>query len=39
VRALSGLHVLQQGKLQLYLVYIAATLIGLLVWQLMGSGW
>jgi hydrogenase-4 component B len=39
VRALSGLHVMQQGRLQLYLVYIAATLIALLVWQLLGRGW
>jgi len=38
VRALSRLHVIQQGRLQLYLVYIAATLVVLLVWQLVGSG-
>jgi hypothetical protein len=32
--ALSRLKVIQQGRLQLYLVYIAATLVALLVWQL-----
>ena len=34
VRALSRLHAIQQGRLQLYLVYIAVTLVVLLVWQL-----
>jgi len=38
VRALSRVHAIQQGRLQLYLVYIAATLVVLLVWQLVGSG-
>ena len=38
VRALSRLHAIQQGRLQLYLVYIAVTLVALLVWQLMGMG-
>jgi hypothetical protein len=34
VRALSRIHAIQQGRLQLYLVYIAVTLVVLLVWQL-----
>jgi hydrogenase-4 component B len=34
VRTLSRLHAIQQGRLQLYLVYIAVTLVVLLVWQL-----
>ncbi len=38
VRALSRLHAIQQGRLQLYLVYIAVTLVALLVWQLTGMG-
>jgi len=38
VQALSRLHVIQQGRLQLYLVYIAVTLVVLLVWQLTGTG-
>jgi hydrogenase-4 component B len=38
VRALSRLHAIQQGRLQLYLVYIAVTLVVLLVWQLAGMG-
>jgi hydrogenase-4 component B len=38
VRVLSRLHVIQQGRVQLYLVYIAVTLVVLLVWQLMGTG-
>jgi hydrogenase-4 component B len=38
VRALSRLHVIQQGRLQLYLVYIAVTLVVLLVWQLVEVG-
>jgi hydrogenase-4 component B len=36
IRALSRLRVIQQGHLHLYLVYIALTLVALLVWQLMG---
>src|SRR6202162_2674996 len=36
VEALSRLKVIQQGRLQLYLVYIAVTLVVLLVWQLAG---
>jgi hypothetical protein len=38
VRALSRLHVIQQGRLQIYLVYIAVTLVVLLVWQLVKVG-
>ena len=38
VRALSRLRVIQHGRLQLYLVYIAVTLVVLLVWQLTGVG-
>jgi hydrogenase-4 component B len=38
VEALSRLRVIQQGRLQLYLVYIAVTLVALLVWQLAGGG-
>jgi hydrogenase-4 component B len=38
LRAISRIKVIQQGQLQLYLVYIAATLVALLVWQLAGSG-
>ncbi|HEY6931282.1 MAG TPA: proton-conducting transporter membrane subunit [Thermoanaerobaculia bacterium] len=38
VRALSRLHAIQQGRLQVYLVYIAATLVALLIWQLAGMG-
>jgi hypothetical protein len=38
VRILSRLHAIQQGRLQVYLVYIAVTLVVLLVWQLMGKG-
>jgi len=38
VRALSRVHAIQQGRLQLYLVYIAVTLVVLLVWQLSGTG-
>lgn len=36
VRALSRLHAIQQGRVQLYLVYIAVTLVVLLIWQLAG---
>ncbi len=36
VAALSRLRVIQQGRLQLYLVYIAVTLVALLAWQLAG---
>jgi hypothetical protein len=36
VRALSRLKVIQQGRIQLYLVYIAVTLVALLAWQLAG---
>jgi hydrogenase-4 component B len=38
VRALSRLRVIQQGRVQLYLVYIAVTLVALLAWQLAGGG-
>ena len=38
VRVLSQLRVIQQGRVQLYIVYIVATLVALLVWQLMGPG-
>jgi NADH:ubiquinone oxidoreductase subunit 5 (subunit L)/multisubunit Na+/H+ antiporter MnhA subunit len=38
VRALSRVHAIQQGRLQIYLVYIAVTLVALLVWQLTGTG-
>jgi hydrogenase-4 component B len=38
LRAISRIKVIQQGQLQLYLVYIAVTLVALLVWQLAGSG-
>jgi hydrogenase-4 component B len=38
VRVLSRLHAIQQGRLQLYLVYIAVTLVALLIWQLAGMG-
>jgi hypothetical protein len=38
VRALSRIHAIQQGRLQVYLVYIAVTLVVLLVWQLVGTG-
>jgi hydrogenase-4 component B len=38
IRALSRLRVIQQGRLQLYLVYIAVTLVVLLVWQLVEVG-
>lgn len=38
VRALSRLHAIQQGRLQLYLVYIAVTLVVLLIWQLARKG-
>jgi hydrogenase-4 component B len=34
VRTLSRIRILQQGRVQLYLVYIAVTLITLLIWQL-----
>ncbi len=36
-RALSQLRVIQQGRVQLYLVYIVVTLVALLLWQLMGA--
>jgi formate hydrogenlyase subunit 3/multisubunit Na+/H+ antiporter MnhD subunit len=38
VRAISRLHVIQQGRVQLYLVYIAVTLVVLLLWQVRGMG-
>ena len=38
IRALGRIRALQQGRLQLYLVYIAATLVALLVWQLTAAG-
>jgi hydrogenase-4 component B len=37
VRALSRVRIIQQGRIQLYLVYIAITLIVLLIWQLAGA--
>jgi hydrogenase-4 component B len=37
VRSLSRLHVIQQGRIQLYLAYVLLTLLALLVWQLAGS--
>jgi hydrogenase-4 component B len=36
LRTLDRFHVLQQGRLHLYLAYIAVTLVVLLVWQLTG---
>ncbi len=36
IQALSRVRIIQQGRIQLYLVYIAATLVILLVWQLAG---
>ncbi|MBI5867347.1 MAG: hypothetical protein HZB43_03525 [candidate division Zixibacteria bacterium] len=36
IQALSRVRIIQQGRVQLYLVYIAATLVILLVWQLAG---
>jgi hypothetical protein len=38
VRMLSRLRILQHGRIHLYLAYIFATLILLLVWQLSGAG-
>lgn len=38
VHALSRLKVIQQGRLQIYLVYIAVTLVALLIWQLSAAG-
>jgi hydrogenase-4 component B len=38
VRAFSRLRVIQQGRLQVYLVYIAVTLVVLLIWQLSPAG-
>lgn len=38
VRTLSQLRILQHGRIHLYLIYIFATLIMLLVWQLSGLG-
>jgi hydrogenase-4 component B len=38
LRALSQLRVIQQGRVQLYVVYIVATLVALLVFELMGTG-
>jgi formate hydrogenlyase subunit 3/multisubunit Na+/H+ antiporter MnhD subunit len=37
VRALSRLRVIQQGRVQLYVIYIVATLVVLLFWQLLGA--
>jgi len=37
IRELSRVRVIQQGRLNLYLVYIAVTLIALLFWQLGGN--
>jgi hydrogenase-4 component B len=36
LRALSRLEVLQQGRIQLYLVYVIVTLVALLIWQFTG---
>ena len=36
LRAVSYLEILQRGRIQLYLVYVIATLIALLVWQFAG---
>jgi hydrogenase-4 component B len=38
VRALSRLRVIQQGRVQLYIVYIVATLVALLIFELTGAG-
>jgi len=38
VRAFSQLRVIQQGRVQLYVIYIVATLVVLLFWQLLGAG-
>jgi hypothetical protein len=38
VRGLARLRVIQQGRLQLYLVYIAVTLVVLLIWQVIEVG-
>jgi len=38
VQALAQLRVIQQGRLQLYLVYIAITLVVLLIWQIIEAG-
>jgi len=38
VRGAQRLRVLQHGRVQLYLVYVMATLIGMLVWQLATTG-
>jgi len=38
LRGLSRLRVIQQGRIQLYVVYIVATLVALLVFELMGAG-
>jgi hydrogenase-4 component B len=38
VRMLAQLRILQHGRIHLYLAYIFATLIALLVWQLSGMG-
>ncbi len=38
VQAFSRFRVIQQGRLQVYLVYIAVTLVALLIWQLAGTG-
>ena len=38
VHLLSQLRVIQQGRVQLYVVYIVATLVALLVFELMGAG-
>jgi hydrogenase-4 component B len=38
VHLLSRLRVIQQGRVQLYVVYIVATLVALLVFELMGAG-
>jgi hypothetical protein len=35
---LSRIRVIQHGRVQLYLAYIFATLVALLLWQLSGSG-
>ncbi|MGB8298588.1 MAG: proton-conducting transporter membrane subunit [Polyangia bacterium] len=37
LRAAHGLRVIQHGRMQLYLVYILATLVALVLWQLSGA--
>jgi hypothetical protein len=37
LRAARRLRVIQHGRMQLYLVYILATLVALVLWQLSGA--